>query len=272
MTVAAVKNPTPPKGWMNAIETPKDVEAPKSVMIYGLPGTRKTTIAATIAQVPGIKKVLFIDIDSGTEVLARKAEFENIDIIRISALASDAEAKMSTIINDLCASNLGYDAVVLDTLDVAQDVAEGAGELLYANSGKGGARDGFAVYRHVGEWTNKIVRQLHECPFFVAVITCHSTEKVLESGATRITPRLSGSSKDTIGGIPSIVAYLEFRTDPEGNRRLLASVGEQDDMITKNRFNLGDYVPELTMPELYRRIDAANAEPAPLVVTASLAA
>lgn len=270
MTIEIIA-PALPKGWMNAIQTPKDVSLPKSVMIYGLPGTRKTTIAATIAQVPGIKRVLFIDVDSGTEVLARKKEFENVQIIQISALAEDAELKLTTIINDLCATDLGFDAVVFDALDIGQDIAERSAEALYASSGKGGTRDGFGVYRYVGEWTDRIVRQLHECPFFVAIITCHSTEKVLESGATRILPRLSGSSKDTIGGIPSIVAYLEFRADPEGNRRLLASVGEQDSMLTKNRFNLGDYIPELTMPELYRRIESANAAPAPLVVLASLA-
>lgn len=241
----------PAPSWASAIQTPEESGPPQSILMYGVPGTRKTTISATIAQVKGYDKVLFIDIDNGTEVLALDAEFANIDILKIDPLDPGAKAKLDAVIADVCANDYGYKAIVLDTFDVAQDVVERALKIKHA-----GNKNTFAVYGELGEWSDDTIRKLHNAPHFLAIITAHSQEKQLDSGALRITPRLSGASKDSIGGIPSLVAYLSFQDHPETHERhLMAVIGESETMITKNRYRLPQGIVDLTMPVLFGMIE-----------------
>lgn len=243
MTVTTLPKPA----WASAITSAEKTGEPNSILLYGVPGTRKTTIAASIAEVSGFKKVLLIDTDGGTAVLSLDKAYANIDILKIDPLAPGAKAKLDSVIDDICVNDYGYDAVVLDVLDISQDIVERELKLKYA-----GSKNTFAVYGELGEWTDTIVRKLHNAPHFVAIITAHSQEKQLDSGALRITPKLSGSSKDAIGGVPDVVAYLSFVTHPEtGEPHLVASVGQSDSTISKNRYRLQSSIVDFTMPVLY---------------------
>jgi hypothetical protein len=271
--------PTPPKpAWASAFQTIEEVGDPKSIFLYGTHGTRKTTIASSIYKVEGINRVLHIDIDQGAEALATDPVIRaaikdgSYNVLPINSLEPNAKVKLDAIIEDVTTTDYGYDAVILDTLDVAQDVAEEVFEAMYATSGKGGKRDGFAVYGDLGVWTDKIVRKLHNCPFFVGVITAHEKENTAEDGTSRIQPRLSGSSKDAIGGIPSVVARLAFRTHPEtGERALIATLGEDEKLITKQRYRdaLPQHMRDITLPDLYERIRADKPSTKPAAVPAA---
>lgn len=250
--------PTP--SFASFIQPPDEVGRPKSILLYGTHGTRKTSIAGSIIKTPGFKKVLYIDIDNGTEVLMsdpeiKKAVFaERLQVLPISSLDPDAFAKIGSVVEEITNTNFGYDAVVFDTLDVAQDVAEKHFKKLHKDS-----NNKFAVYGDLGVWTDEIVRRLHESQFFMSIVTCHSKEQTLESGAHRILPRLSGSSKDAIGGIPSIVAYLEYQSDPEsGEVHLVARVAESDVVISKNRYSLPPFLIDPDMPSLFEQIKGAT--------------
>lgn len=257
---------TPP--WASWISEPEEVGPPKSILIYALPGRWKTTIAATIAKVPGFEKVLLVDIDDGAEVLmndpvlAAKVRSGIIDIMRIDPLARHSKERIDELIADICANDYGYDAVIFDTLDVAQDVAEKVYKNMYATSGKGGKKDGFAIWGDLGVWTDEIVRKLHSAKHFTAIITVHAKKESEEDGSGRILPKLSGSSKDAIGAIPSIVTYFDFENHPEtGERHLVATIGEESGFITKNRYSLPTRIVDLDMPKLYSMIEAKTAAP-----------
>lgn len=254
MTIAQTGLPTPK--WASALQTPKEVKLPKSILLYGMPGTRKTSVSASIGQVPKFGKILFIDIDQGAEVLAQREEFANVNVLTINSLESGAFAKLNAVIEDITTIDYGYSAVVLDTLDVAQDVAEKHFKAKYASSSTSGKKDGFAIWGDLGEWTDEIVRKLHNSTFFTAVITAHAKEQTSESGAYRILPKLSGSSKDAIAAIPSIVGYLEHTSHPEtGERHMVATVGESEKLVTKNRYGLPNQIIDLTLPSLYALIE-----------------
>jgi len=250
--MATIDIPLPKPAWASAITTADALGPPQSIFLYGLPGTRKTTISATISQVESFKKVLFIDTDNGTTVLSLDPTFSHIEILKIDPLDPNAKAKLDGVIADVCANDYGYDAVVLDTISVAQSMVEKFLKVKYA----GDKKNTFAVYGDLGEWTEDTVRRLHNAPHFTAIITCHSQEKLLESGVTKITPKLSGSSKDTIGGIPDLVAHLSYIEHPETNERhLVAIVGESDSLISKNRYRLSQSILDFTMPVLYGLIN-----------------
>lgn len=249
------------------IQAPTEVGKPKSILLYGTHGTRKTSICGSLALVEDFKKILFIDIDQGAEVLMSnpktraKVDDGTIQVLPISSLDPAAFAKLNAVISEICANDFGYDAVILDTLDVAQDVAEKHFKALHS----GDKKNTFAVYGDLGVWTDEAVRKLHESSFFTAVITCHAKEQTLESGAHRILPRLSGSSKDAIGGIPSIVGFLEYQTDTETNKtHLVARVSESDVVISKNRYDLDPFLIDPDMPMLFgmiaEKISAVDAQ------------
>ena len=249
--------PPTPK-WASAITSSASSSKPKSIMLYGLPGTRKTSIAGSIALAPQFKKVLMIDIDQGSEVYAQNPLLGNIDILLIDPLEANAKAKLDGVIHDITTTDYGYDAVILDTFDVAQDVAEKVFKATNPDP-----KNGFWVYGELGVWSDETIRKLHSSPFFTAIITCHSAETKTKSGGVRTLPRLSGSSKEAIAGIPSIVAYLEYGTHPEtGERHLLATVGESDNLVSKNRYGLPPVIVDLDMPKLYNLISERVGKPA----------
>jgi hypothetical protein len=267
-TVTIERPPAPV--WAGSFQSIEKVGDPKSIFLYGTHGTRKTSIASSIYKVPGINRVLHIDIDQGAETLATdpiiKAAIKDgsYNVLPINSLASNAKANLERVISDVTTVDYGYDAVIFDTLDVAQDVAEAVFEEKYATTGKGGKRDGFAVYREIGAWTDKYVRSLHNCPWLVGVVTAHEKENTDDEGTTRIQPRLSGSSKDAIGGIPSIVLRLAWQNHPEtGARALITTMGEDEKLITKQRYR--DLLPrqmrDITLPDLYSRIRGEYTEP-----------
>lgn len=256
--VAAVPEVALPN-WGAALETPVDSGPPNSVLLYGDPGSRKTTISATIAQVPGMNKVLFIDIENGTSVLSFDPAFAGIQILKVNPLDVDAKAKLDKIISDITTTDYGFDAVCLDTFDLAQDVAEKALKLEYAaNDNK------WAAYDELGVWSEKLAWSLHLCPHFVAILTSHADDKKQKDGSIKTLPRLSGKAASTIGGIFDLVAYLSYMEHPETKERhLVAIVGEADNMITKNRYRLQQSIPDFTMPVLYgliaEKINASKA-------------
>lgn len=248
----------PMPAWMAEATTPAKLARPDSIMLYGMPGTRKTTIAASIRKVPGFNKVLFLDIDRGTTVLSQHRWADDIQVMKFNALDNDALARVDYIVKDITKNNYGFDAVILDTVDVGQDISERQSELRNAASGKGGTRDGFAVYREIGEWVDTTVRRLHESPNFTAIFTMHAKEQTSETGAYRLLPRLSGSTKDSIGGVPDLVAYLKYEKDEADQNRLVAYMGASETMITKKRFNIPDQIVDFDMPTLYKAIDASR--------------
>lgn len=269
--IATVERPPAPV-WANSFQSIEEVGDPKSIFLYGTHGTRKTSIASSIYKVPGINRVLHIDIDQGAETLATdpiiKAAIKDgsYNVLPINSLESHAKANIERVITDVFTTDYGYDAVILDTLDVSQDVAEEVFEAKYATASKKGERDGFAVYREIGSWTDKYVRMLHNAPHFVGVITAHEKENTDEdTGFTKVQPRLSGSSKDAIGGIPSVVMRLQWQNHPStGERALIATLGEDEKLITKQRYR--DLLPrqmrDITLPDLYARIRGEYTEPA----------
>lgn len=269
--IAIAEAPVP--AWMQLVSKPEKTVGLDSVLFYARPGRRKTSIAASIRDVPGFENVLFIDLERGSKVLNGIEKWADIDIVQINPNNPHAQAQLNGIIDDITTHNRGYNAVILDPLDVAQDIVERDAEIEFAHSTKNGGRDGFAVYRKIGEWTNEYVTKLHNCPWFLAIFNVHADVKKNEDGSKDIVPRLSGSAKESIGGTPDVVAYLEFVKDPQGNKRLLANMKEDPDALTKNRVRgMPDMVPDLTMSVIYDYIKKGGVKPAEKTQTQNAAA
>lgn len=237
--------------------TEEEVGAPQSHLIYGYPGRWKTSIGASILAVPNFNRLFFLDVDNGSEVLFSHPTYGSffkqalregrLNIFKVSKLDPHAMDKIDFAIKTYTETDYGYDAFLWDTLDVSQDIAEKVFKQQFK---------GFDVWNALGEWTSDHMWRLQNCPHLVGVTTCHAKETTKQDGAYRLLPSLSGSSKDNIGGIPSVVAYVDFQTDGEGKEHLVANMGTTGSMITKNRFALPPYFVDFDMPKLYAQIES----------------
>ena len=261
------------------------VDEPQFIELFAAAGKRKTSTAATIVEVPKYRdaKVLFIDIDKGATVLANNpavkakiadGSFRIIQINRDDA--GDPATGRPPAFGQLTmllgykdpvtggwvqgqAFQRDYDIVILDTLDVAQEVAK---DWFLANTftDDGTKLNTMAGWGRIGDWTLGVAWALKNSTA-LGIALVHSKEES-EGGAFKIKPALAGGAKDKLGGIPDLVAHLDFITDEgqDGATHLVASIGESGITETKNRWMLPPKLIDFTLPQLYELIEQRRAE------------
>lgn len=256
----------PAPSFAQFLSKPTEIGAPKSVMLYGSPGTRKTSLAAELIKRPGARKILFVDIDSGTEALVGDPDVSaalhdgRIQVLAIDSLDPDAFAKVNAVVQEVADTDFGYDYVVLDTLNLMQEVAIKHFMATVTNSS--GKLDSRAAWGEVSKWTDTKARQLHNSPHTTGVFIMHQKNETEETGKVSIVPKLSGSAKDTIASIPSIVVHLDFeKVSEDGDVKLVGTLGDSDKHVSKNRFRLPSRVEDFTLVKLYEEIDRVRGIP-----------
>ena len=235
---------------------PAKAAKPELLAVYGQPGSGKSFFAGTVAGLPNFKKGLILDTEGSTVGVVTDQRF---DVIRVDK-QPDPFKFLSTILSKgkqglfNPANKHSYDVIILDTLDIAQDLAqsyflEGEG-IQYT---KNGEVDGFAGWRRIAQWTMDIASGMKSMDAF-GVIVIHDREEKAESGAITKRLRLSGSAKDTFAGVPDTVVYIERLRD--GDEYVTkAFFGTNDNKVTKDRFNFPPEVKNPTIPALFKYID-----------------
>lgn len=223
---------------------PSSLNKPNFIALYGNPGSGKTWLAASISDVPSIKKTLIIDSENSTQGSVAGFDDDRVDIVPVSTHAG-FEAVWDAVVEADAAGELEYDAVIIDTLDVAQDRALEYFDAVQQAKPK---PDGFAKWGDVKKWTEGIGRQAQEMNALVIVVT-HSKREKEESGAFSDLFSLAGSAKDSFPGIPDIVGF----TEREGDTTTV-HVGSSKKRSTKNRFGLEDTLENPTMTTILEAI------------------
>lgn len=290
MTATPVVPALPVPSFVRANAEPEEIGPPKSFLLYGDTGTKKTLAIAKLFKAGFFKKILFLDIDDGAEVLAgdpiiREALKDGrITRIQIDPFDPNAKAQIEAMILEVAGMwrdpngdiltnpsipDFGYDLVFIDTMNLVHEVAIKS-LLRTTYNDKGTALDGRAAYGKLGEWDDEMVRLIHRSKRFTGGFVMHAKEVEEKSGATKIKPKLSGSFQNTISTIPSITAYLDYQKDPtSGETVLVATVGESDLYDSKNRYNLGTKIYDFDIAETYRQIYDQIGLPQPVPATTS---
>lgn len=232
---------------------PSEQGVPQFIVLYGRPGGGKTWLAASISEVAGVDKVLIIDTEGSTKGTLTGFDDSKIDILPVTNLAA-----FESIFDALVDGEHPYDAVIIDTLDVAQDWAIEH----YLSVSK----DGFAAWGEVKKWTNKIGNQLQTAEF-KTVVCFHESEDKSPDGTVRKGLQLSGAAKAAWPGMPQMVAWLERKlitettTDKDGNVTetdvpvTYAHFDSDDGKVTKNRYNLPPIVQNPDFKSLFAHIE-----------------
>ena len=228
------------------IVKPSQLNKSNLIMLYGLPGSGKTHLAASISEVPGIKKVAIIDTENSTSGTVADFGDEKIDIYPVSTHGG-FETVLDALLEDAESDSPTYDAIIVDTVDVAQERAVAWYEENTPRNQKGD-KDGFAVWGNVKQWTNSIFRRLQESPT-VAITVLHSDREKMENGPYVDTVMLQGKSKNTAPGVPDIVIFTEREAGVT-----TAYAGSSTKRSTKNRFDLPDEIENPSMAGIFKAI------------------
>lgn len=266
----------PMPSFAGAFAPPEELGDPRSIAIYGEPGTFKTSIAGGIIKVEGFNRGLYIDVDNGTEVFVNDPVIRaavkdgRISILKIDKLDPMAFLKLDAALKELQTQNFGFDFVALDAVDVAQKIA--VKHFLATTYNERGVLDSRAAWGEVGVWTDDVMWGFQNTPHFVGITVFHSTVDEEKTGATRIKPKLQGAAKDSIGGIPSIVAFVKFEKNQETDKvELVGYLGKSDEFVSKSRYSrtVPDRFPNFNLVSLYERIrsdEDINAPAAPAAI------
>ncbi len=233
------------------VKKPSEVATPQLALLYSQPGGGKTWLAASICEVEGVDRVLILDTEGST--VGSIAEFPDAKIDIVSVERDTPEESfmfLNTILDHLSnsATVSPYDAVVIDTFDVAQDWAIKYFKENAPTNDKGNI-DGWAVWGSVGEWSADTARMLKRIPA-KAVLVIHDREEKSKDGMLTKRLNLAGKAKDILPGIPDMVMYLERKL--EGDEEVTyAHMATQDAKVTKNRFHFPPVVKNPRMKSLY---------------------
>lgn len=249
---------------------PDPLAKPELMLVYSQPGAGKTHLTGTVADLPEINKVLYLDVEGSTVgVLSRLENADKIDVVRVD-LQPDPRAFLDTILKRLLGyrksngeevppEETSYDVYVIDTFDVAQDLFIKYFQAT-APITRSGEADGFAVWGAVKEWSLDVGKRLKKVPQ-LGIIVMHDREEKDKAGAITKKLMLSGSAKDVLPGIPDVVAYLERRLIDD-KPKTVAYFGTDDGKVTKDRFNFPPKVVDATIPALFGYIDKQVADKA----------
>ena len=284
--------PTLPQPSFASSFTPlKEVGPPKSFLLYGATGTRKTSMIGELVASGRFKRVLVFDFDNGTEVFANDpsalaaVEDGRISIFGIDSLNADAFQMAEQAIFEVCGvyrdalgdlranpniPDFGYDLVLIDTLNLLQGVA--VKHFLRTTFNEKGQPDTRGAWGKVGVWTDEIARLFQNTKRFTGAIVMHPMTEEDKTGVLKTMPKLAGAMKSSISTIPSLCVHLGFEKHPEtGQTVLAATMGESESVDAKNRYRLPSKIYDFSLVDLYRTIDGRGVA-APVAAPPSVAA
>lgn len=233
------------------IKKPSAMSEPEFVLLYSRPGGGKTHLAASSSQLPNVGKILILDTEGSTAGTVADFDDDKVDIIPVSGIEM-----LDEILKKLFdpAIEHGWDAVILDTFDVAQEWKIKEQQRILGTSGDAV----FAAWREVKEWTLWVGRGFKTMkPLGVAVF--HDREEKDADGSVVTKLQLAGSAKDIFPGIPDVVAYLERKIfhNEETNKdeeHTVAYFASSDNKVTKNRFKFPPVMLDPSFPKMYQHI------------------
>lgn len=256
--------PLPIPSFEEDFAEPDGLGKPRSILLYGPEGTRKTTMAGELIKRPDTNRIVWLDADNGTNTLSADPEIwqavqdKRIRIRPFNVLDPDSFSKATAMIQEISANDFGYTYFVLDSFNVIQSAAE---KFLIANTfNSSGQPDTRAGYGVLGDWTMTMARMLHNSPHVTPIFIMHERTEETDTGRVKTKPKLAGGARDSIAALPDIVVNLSFEQKldsvNEEDTDLIGRIGESADRVGKNRYRLPTKINDFGLLRLYDVIDS----------------
>lgn len=221
--------------WSKFIKKPSELTEPSLALLYSVPGSGKSYLAATVSEVPGFNKTLIIDTEGSTVGSLVGFDDDKIDIIPVTTIEG-FESVLDAALNDEMPDK--YDAIVIDTFDVAQGWAKTA--YLEQNTA-----NKFKAWDDIADWSKDVAVQLRDSDKF-GILVLHLKRLELETGGYVDGIMLAGSAKDTLPGIPDMVLKVE-----RDKGVTTAYCESSKKSVSKNRHGLPEKMVDPTFAEIF---------------------
>lgn len=219
-----------------------------NMLVYGEPGSGKTTLAGSADAVPEMRKVLFVDVEGGT--LSLRTRYPEVEMVRVKSWQD-----MQSVYNELYVGNHGFSTIVVDSLTECQKMS--MDKILKA---KVDEYEEPSDVPGIREWSinieqiRKFVRMFRDLPVNTIFTALSKSDKNMKTGAIKRKPSLSGKVADEVAGFLDIVTYLYMKEIEGVNTRVLLC-GQTEDVVAKDRTDkLPLTLQNPTMSEIWKAI------------------
>lgn len=196
---SATKNAAPTIAGLK-IGKAQAMSEPNSILLYGRPKGGKTTLAASMIEVPGYERGLIVDCELGSTAVA--SNYPDVDVVTIP---QGDVTLFNQVINALRDNEGGiadsYDWVSVDT--VSTIARWGAKKLIAANP-----RNTIGAWGMVNDWIMQTMWDLQYMkPLGISIYHTRTDQDKL-TGSIWTTPNVQGGARDTVGNVPDMIGYL----------------------------------------------------------------
>lgn len=217
-----------------------------SVLLFGLAGSGKSSLAASASKVEAMSPVLFIDAErNGADPIRRHGDTDNLTYVRIGDYETFTSVK-ARLLSAVKNGKMPYKTVVIDTVDKLQEFVVDH----WAISAPG---DGFVRWKAAyDEVVTNFFWVLHSSGLNV-ILTAHANVDVDPLGEYRISPTFEG--KKTAARLPSMVNLVGYMSHMEHNGSVirLLQCEAPDGLLVKKPFGVP---PKMANPTFQKIWDA----------------
>ena len=237
-----------------------DMNKPRSILLFGPPKRGKSVCAASIVDVPTYSKVLVVDVEGGASSISQW--YPEVDIVEVHS-AEEFDGLIEALVNGKLVEPVSgeqYDAVIIDTLDKAQERKLEWFDNQPEAYAKSGEKNTLFKWGAIKAWTTKLADALHMAPFLTIFVAHVMDDKDEKTGKVTQTVALGGASKQTFPATPDLVGYFDIARvkGEDGKAQTVRTIdfSVTDKRVSGQRYadKLDGVVADPTLEKIYQKI------------------
>lgn len=227
-----------------------------SLLLFGLAGTGKSSLAATASKCEDLSPVLYIDFENGTMPLGQWGDLDKTTIVHCDSWNDCVKLFENVIKPSIDKGEFPFKTVVIDTLDQLQELVVNHFQTI-------NPKDTFAAWAAAYEAPRSIIKALSDAKGVSLIAITHAERETNEvTGATLVSPSFEG--KKSIRKLPSLFDFVGYMSwvdtqDEKGNDVLVPALFTQEkSTLTKQRITgFPEAIGNPTMSKFYGFIKQA---------------